>query len=214
MYDGKEDIAIAVNGAANTVKKYDVFMSGDRKATSRDWWIVSQQQEEVIRLISSYVAPFDEKLYPQHDDRVLLQERLAQFEQKTIVSQEDSGLKNAHAYVYFVPDKQPVKPHAYFRFGGFGLPFVQDINKEQDALYWGGTIAGIALQTANIMGGKDIHIYGCTFMNATGKNYFYTCSDDQKGSINDEQVMIMQASIDKIRTQGVKITIHGESAVQ
>ena len=116
-----------------------------------------------------------------------------------------------YPYTLYVPNIKPSPPHDFFKFGGFGEKFVKSISPKQQVMYWGGTIAAIALQLCLVMGCKEINIYGCGFNNDNGVNYHYDCSEEHKGATNDEQRKIMQATINKIREFNVDINICGES---
>jgi hypothetical protein len=202
LYEEKEDIAIAVNGASFLNKKYNFFVAGDVRAPHRNWWLASGEHSNLItRVVSSYIAPFDSFLFPNKSQRTKLEEDYYKFVEN-------------NQYIHFVPDLSPVPPHLYFKFGGFGIDFVDKISSDQISLYWGGTISAIALQIALIMGGKDIHIYGCGFNNTSGVNYHYNCSIKQRGWIEKEQLQIMQLTIEKIRSFGIKIKVHGKSNIK
>lgn len=83
FYEEKENIAIAVNGAAFLNKRYDYFVTGDRRAPDRDWWLFSNQKRNLVtRLVSAYIAPFDPFLYPEESVRIKLQKELEEFKQK------------------------------------------------------------------------------------------------------------------------------------
>ena len=202
LYSEKEDIAISVNGASLlTGKKYNFFLAGDVRAPERKWWLASKGLENVVRVVSSYIAPFDPILYPDEDVR------------NSILKKYNSFVE-LDPYINFVPEHIPERPNAFFRFGGFGKEYVERISRKQDLLYWGGTISSIALQFSIILGGEDIHLYGCGLDNHTGKNYHYPVHDNERGGIENEQVEIMQATIDKIRGMKISISIHGESRIK
>ena len=42
LFNEKEDLAIAVNGAALMEKKYQIFLAGDVHSPQRDWWLASE----------------------------------------------------------------------------------------------------------------------------------------------------------------------------
>lgn len=200
LYEEKEDIALAVNGAAFLDKKYDIFVAGDKKAPFRDWWLSSDHKSNsVIRIVSSYIAPFDPFLYPDENYRNFIQKDYREF-------------VKFNEYVNFVPNFDPTPPHIFFKFGGFGIGFVNKISPKQTFLYWGGTISAIALQISLILGSKNVHLYGCDINNYSGSNYFYDAGD-QKGFLDHGQKEIMQSTIDKIRDLRVRVNVHGNSFV-
>ena len=204
LYKEDEEIAVAINGASFLERRYNFFVSGDVRAPSREWWLASGKRSDsdlITRIVSSYITPFDPFLFPDNIQRDKLKKDYNKF-----VKSND--------YVYFVPDSNPISPHLYFKFGGFGINFIDNISNDQNVLYWGGTISAIALQLSLVMGGEDIHIYGCGFNNNSGIDYHYICPSEERGWIEKEQLQIMQLTINKIRSFGVKITIHGKSGVR
>lgn len=208
-YKGKEDLAIAVNGGILNTGPIQYFMAGDRQAATRQWWMSSLDKKSAARILSSYLAPFDQLCYPDEAVRKRLQEQLSTYSLEQVVSAKD--LDKASSYVHYVPDCKPEKPHLFFRFGGFGLKYVTRIRPGQEYAFWGGTIAAIALQAALVMGARDIHLYGCTFSNPNGTAYFYDCPCNEQGMINEEQRRIMQATMEKVRDYGRKVLVHGKS---
>jgi len=205
LYEEKEDIAIALNGAALLDKDYNLFLTGDTAAPKREWWLSSGDKNLVTRLVSSYIAPFDPFLYPNEIVRGFLQDEL----DETIRLNQDKK----YPYTSYIPSVKPSDGHFYFKFGGKGKEFVDNISPEQKEFFWGGTISAIALQISLVMGFKEINLYGCGFNNFEGSNYFYNCSEDQKGKIKLDQIEIMQLTVDKIRTFGVEVNIIGESKI-
>jgi len=207
LYEEREDIAIAVNGASLTEKTYHIFLAGDRTSPDMDWWMASEDEEkEVIpaRIISSDLSPYDPILYPNKEERQRLQE-----EHKKFI---EGNKGKEYPYVHYAPNIPPEKPHLFFRFGGFGN--IEKISPKQEVMYWGGTISAIALQLSLIVGAKRVNIYGCGFDNVTGTNYCYTCPKDQKGATTEEQRKIMQKTIYKAREKGIKVNIIGESKLR
>jgi hypothetical protein len=208
LFDQKEDLAIAVNGASGVAEDYDILLAGDVASPKRDWWLKSERLEDrtIVRIVSSYIAPFDPCLYPSEASRKVLQSKLEMF----IKSREGQGIP----YVNFVPDLPPEAPHGFFRFGGFGREFVERIGPDQEVMYWGGTISAIAVQFALIAGAAKINIYGCGFDNTSGLNYSYCCPQGQAGGINDSQREIMQATLDRVRSFGLEIKVVGKSNIR
>lgn len=201
MYKEKEDLAIAVNGAALIDRKYDIFMAGDFTSPTMEWWETEASQ----RIMSSYISVFDPFMYPDKGTRTRLQDEL----DSHIAENKDEK----YPYVGYYPQTRPKKPHLFFRFGGFGKEYVDFVSPNQVVMYWGGTISAIALQASLVMGCESINIYGCGFNNQSGTNYHYDCPEGQGGSISDEQIRIMQATLDKVRSYGVHVKVHGESNI-
>jgi len=205
----KEDLAIAVNGAAFVSAKYDVFLTAYVKAPERDWWLASQNhsnKKNIVRMVSSYTAPFDPVLFPDEKTRLQLQRGL----DETV--REHEGDK--YPYSSYVPDAEPKEPHLFFNFGGVGEEFISKISADQKEMYWGGTVAAIALQVALISGAERVILYGCQFNNQSGNNYHYKCPREQQGRHIDSQFIIMQKTVDRVRDLGLDVVIHGESALK
>lgn len=214
QYKGKEDITIAANGACLIDKPIDYFIAGDKNAPRRPWWRHSLDQHS-IRLISAYIAPYDPKLYPDKEIRWEEQQRLEKNYTKNIILDEKSpNLLQENAYVYFEPNHPTAKPHQYFRFGGFADQESNLADPTRKAPLWGGTITSIAIQIANTLGARTIHLYGCGFNNPDGKKYHYTCAEQHKGMITTQQRKIMQKTIDDTRARGIEVIIHGTSTLQ
>lgn len=207
-FSENEDLAIVVNGAAVISKKYDIFIAGDKQAPSRDWWLSTENQENhanILRLVSSYIAPFDPILYPDDEIRTKLQEKY---------SVHILNSKEKYGYTSFVPDVKP-KQHKFFKFGGLGLEHISKINPNQELMYWGGTISAIALQLGLILGAKEINLYGCGFNNDSGTNYVYSCTPEQKGKTSTVQRVIMQETINHIYVNfNVDINVVGNSRLE
>ena len=205
LFQEKEDISIALNGACQLNKNFTYALVADFNAPKRDWWdhLTKKSDQEITQLVSSYIAPFNKKLYTDKNIRKYLQNQL----EKHIKNHE----KEKYPYTGYFPNLYPKNPHLFFKYGGIGLDTLTKISRDQEKIYWGGTIAAIGLQVANIMGSKEINIYGCPFYNGTGINYFYSCKSEQSGKINNEQLQIMQFTINHLRKNNTKITIIGES---
>ena len=117
---------------------------------------------------------------------------------------ENAGAKYPH--VTYVPQAGPAAPHRFFRFGGFGIEYVDRISPDQQVMYWGGTISAIGIQVAIVMGAECINLYGCSMDKV--KQYAHQKTN---GFTEESQVQVMQATIDKARTFGVNVGVVGKS---
>ena len=111
-----------------------------------------------------------------------------------------------------LPD--PTFPHLIMREIFQYLP-ESVISRNQRHLFYNGTSTSGAIQLANLMGAREIHLYGVEFSNqthdgrATGTNYFYDAKKGETGMTNESQRGIMDEVIRKIREQGTEVFSHG-----
>lgn len=199
LYSGKEDHAIACNGGCMIDRDYDYFLAADIKAPQREWW--NESHGAVTRIIASYLAPFDQQLYPNPADRLRLLSEL----DKIVEMHWDT--ENPH--LLFQPRISPSCPHIIFANGGFDdgsrtLP-------SSSRLYTGGTVAAMALQAGVIGMAEQINIYGCGFNNDSGENYYYRAAKDESGMTSLQQRLVMQNNIDKARRMNIDVRVLGES---
>jgi len=82
------------------------------------------------------------------------------------------------------------------------------INRQQQRLFRGGTISGIALNLAFVMGASKIRLFGCTFSYADG-HYFYPST--HVGKVRERQLVVMQQLLKQIRGHDVVIDVCGRS---
>ncbi len=215
LYRGKEDIAIACNGACQTPEKYDYFLYIDHRAPSRDWF--SKSSEEITRIAASYITPCDKYLYPSIDERIQIAEELYEF-----IKIKTQGKNRINIDMGdFEPTIEPKKPHIYIKtihVVGEILKGLKDL-KEEDyttdmPVYRGGTVTGSAVCLAMIMGAKEIHLYGCSFDNNSGTNYAFGCKKGEEGDTSDKQREIMDVIINIILKKGVNVYVHGHTTLK
>lgn len=144
LWRGKEDVAIAVNGAANVKLPYQYFMCGDGRSPQRDWFRASEGR--ATRLIAAFLTPYDPILYPSGTSRLILK----------------ACLKFSERYA-FTPPLRPRSQHAWFRYEPRPIAAHDDLilTREPRPLLHGATISGVALQVALVMGAAEIALYGC-----------------------------------------------------
>lgn len=202
-FEGKEDIAIAVNGAAEHKKKYDYFLCGDIHSPEKKWFYESSRYK-AKRIIASFIAPHDKILYPDP----LIQEKLLK-DRSPFVSLAKE--KNSFNPLYeYHPSIKPQESHEWFQYSTESFPHSASSfnrNLSQNRFLHGATIAGVALQLAWWMGASEIYCYGCTFDNETGGNYLYPESSD--GKTTSLQRTNFYNIFDIIRETGTKIFTEG-----
>ena len=220
LFDGKEDITIAVNGTVNIFDSPDHFLCFDEHSPTRDWFYRAQQTTP--RIIASYLSPFDERLYPDRGVREDLRNKLADaigiardssidvFVSKLGEQSRMSPDTNVDFACYgFEPDVDPVEPHDYFMLGG--LEGIGNIHKDQERLHSFATASGAALQLAYVMGASEIHLYGCSMDNPDGKTYVYRVPPGEEGGIPNNLRSNLDRAIKRVMEQGVPVFIHGPS---
>ena len=78
--------------------------------------------------------------------------------------------------------------------------------------YRGATISGVAMQLAEYMGAKEIHLFGVDMNNFDGKTYLNPANNI--GETRDGQTENLRALTNKIRALGISVTFHGENPSQ
>ena len=203
LYDGDPSLAIAVNGAAEIDRPYRYFVCGDPESPERPWFYASRKQDSV-RIVSSYVAPFDSVLYPDEDTRRKLQ--------------EEGGFLTAGCFEDFDydPSCDAAPPHAIYQYDHIGvlrndpLPIFPD----QERLLYGGTIAGVAVQMAFILGASEIHLFGCSLDNDSGSHYHPKLTAGKLGYNLPSHVESLSRIVSKVEEQGVPVIVHGYSRLE
>ncbi len=191
-FEGRQDVAIAVNGAALLPRRYDYFLCGDESAPKRSWFQASAQWN-ATRVVSSFVAPWDPLLFPDSETRLRLQAALPLRRTST-----------APFYEY-EPNATVSPPHIWFQYEHPPVSRFHDLPFDRNAgrFFHGATIAGAAVQLAAVMGAAEIHLFGCDFSNRTGLDYFLPTKE--AGGVSS-QVQI--DSFAKVLRQAEKLGIH------
>src|SRR3989338_10292781 len=208
LFKGEQPISIAVNGAAKVVAS-TYFVCADIRGSKRDWFYASPYT--TTRIVSSYISPFDKLCFPSPDDRERLQRDLSDFLYNDYIDEEellhyiftlmeDSISSNDCVYESFRPELIPCPPHLYFDYTKSGKI---NVSKTQENIFRGGSVSGCALQIASIMSASEIHLYGCSFDNDSGRNYAYAAPTDQHGEIKTHHHVNMDRIIEQIMLQGV-----------
>lgn len=197
-YQG-HSIAIAVNGAAFSEFPYSYFMCGDLASPDQSWFYQSNKYS-AKRLIASFIAPYDETLYPDSTIRTQLQNQLSPLF-------EEAKQKKSMMFVYpYTPSHIPQSPHSWFCYES-DCEINPNLNLDRilrtGRVIAGATIAGVALQTAWLMGASEIWIYGCSMDNESGDNYFG--NHHFSGKTNSIQRENFNTLIDLIQARGVSI---------
>ncbi|MCB9362572.1 hypothetical protein H6504_03985 [Candidatus Woesearchaeota archaeon] len=206
LYRSLEDLTIAVNGASQLDAKIDYFLSGHQSAHTRTWF-----PHDMTLILNSMSAVYSKHLY---DDAV--RETLVDAYEASL---QTSGLEDAAGFVYnhlFRGLPPPREPHTFFYFEEPTTSLEDAVHPAQQDLFGGGTSACLSLQTAQIMGAREIHLYGCSFDNHDGDqylggNYFYEAKPGERGITNADQRHFMDRVIDIIQMRGLPVYIHGPS---
>lgn len=89
----------------------------------------------------------------------------------------------------------------------------EQIQPLMERVVTGGTICGVALQVAYLMGAAEIHLFGCSMDNHTGTNY-YLPQSGVPGATRSSQIMGLRDIVARIQFLGVPVVIHGASNVR
>ena len=202
LYENKEDISIAVNGAPLCLSenyKINYFMCGDKDSHDRQWFL-SSEKFNAIRIVSSFVLPYDPIIIPKKNERYELQKRLKEF------------YENEENYINFNLDDYVLdSKHGFFHYS---RPWNQIISKRQKKISKSATISGVAAQMALIMGAKEIHLYGCSFGDVKNKHYYYD-SKGEPGGIKLWQPVVMDFILyQMIKKYNIEIIAHGETTLR
>lgn len=200
MFQGKEDVSIAVNGAADIKIPYDYFMCEDIRSPERPWFY-SSKKCGATRIICAYLSPDDEVLYPDKDVRKqMFQERKYVWNQRGTMG-----------YAYYLPTLPPKSPHRWFMphpLTPDRMFFPPDYPTSL-ALVCGGSIACTAIQMAFVMGASRISLYGCSMDNESGDNYFIKShgkiGEQPEGNLRNFRIIL------KFLSSMVRIDIYGKS---
>ncbi len=204
LYQGEEDVAIAVNGASLCSFPYHYFLCGDLESPKRSWFYASTKHA-ATRIIASFLAPFDIVLYSRAE-RDLLRREL-----RPDLCKAKEKLSFLPLYEYN-PSIEPLKPHQVFQYSSTGFPTTKKEFLHTLAGFRfvpGATVASIAVQLAFQRGAKEIHIYGCSMDNESGTNYFLRSKS--KGKTTPLQIRKFGKLIEWLRGAGSKVIIHGPS---
>ena len=202
MFSGEPKIAIAVNGASEIEQAYRYFICGDPESPRREWFYASRNSS-AVRIVSSFIAPFDEALYPDEGVRTQLR-------------QEGGFESGCRENYHYIPSVRPAAPHAFFLYDPISVfdYRVLPISRDQDRFLYGGTIAGVAVQLAFVMGASEIHLFGCSLDNESGRNYCRLLSSTQTGRTIPSQVVGLSKIISAIESEGVPVIVHGRSRLK
>ncbi len=219
-----QDILIGVNGAGNLLKKGDIFFSADERSYMRSWF--EDLDADITAIVRGQSAIYSERHYP---DASLRKELISGYEKSRdkipeVIQILDHGYKHVvpganpflDAFLESLPDCEP--PNLLIRRLVQGEP----ISKQQHALNFGGTGACVALQLADVMGAKEVHLYGIEFSNNikgeklySGKNYFYKPKQGESGMTLPKQKQFMDNIILYMREkQNLPVYSHGPTALE
>jgi hypothetical protein len=209
LYCGDPVTAIAVNGGADATRPYSYFMCGDINSPTRDWFL-SSKVCGATRIIASFLAPSDPILYPDPVDREKI------LAKSTVHKYPYLGHRKLE-YYSFRPVVKPKSPHLYYRYNGLGNTnepgrLSGGFWRREPRFYRGATISGVAVQLAEYMGCREIHLFGVDMNNFDGSTYLNP--QNNIGKTRDNQIEKLRALTTKIRALGVSITFHGENRSQ
>lgn len=223
LFSRKEDAVIGVNGAAKLLEPGDYFLSGDKRAHLRSWFL--ELRDGIACMLKPHAAMYSARFYPDEKIRAGLiafyEGYMAQHPEEVHVS--DDGFRairrgNAVVDCFIENFPLPAQPHAIIR----KYDPDQSLSKDMDALINGGSSACEAMQVAFVMGAKSIHLYGVQFNNDaigdpnshTGTNYFYVPNKGEEGRTKDSQLQVMDGLIAKAMELGTNVYSYGFTRLQ
>ena len=201
LYRGQEDVTIGVNGSAIALRdghRMDYFMCGDRESPARRWFLASERFG-AIRFVSSHVLPFDPLVIPGAKERQKLQGQLKAF--------VGAGNRDWRFRLKSYPIRTK---HSFFEYKH---PWEQRVSHRQRMFAKGGTISGMAVQMALVMGASSIHLYGCSFEPVDGVHYGYD-SAGELGQIKFWQPIGMDFILSQVLRLGVRVFAHGPTSLR
>lgn len=166
-FAGQQPIAIAVNGAATSDVPYQYFACGDPESYQREWFYGSRRHA-AKRIVAALLTPRDAIIYPSRLVRGGLR-----LERRLFIAM--LRLRRSLSLHDYSPSATPAPGHGWFQYLPSRFPSdpaVLDDCVRRGRMVHGATIAGVALQLAVIMGGAEIHLYGCAMDNDGGGNYY------------------------------------------
>jgi hypothetical protein len=204
LFTGQQPVAIAVNGAAFHRAAYQYFVCGDIQSPLQDWFYASRDRKEVKRVIASFLTSVDRELYDD-EARRRVQEAVAP---AVFAAAENRSQKPLYD---FIPPERPRNGHLWFRYAVDPLPADREAflaSMRDRRLLHGGTIAGVAVQLAYLMGASEVHLWGCSMDNDSGGNY---ADPRSNGRTTDAQRRNLASLLRLLKDLGISIEIHGPS---
>lgn len=202
LYEGTPALSIAVNGASEIHRPYTYFICGDKHSPERPWFTASEKWQ-ATRIVASFVAPFDPILYPDPNLRADLQA-------------DGRFVDGCFEDYSYEPPIKPIEPQAVFRYDPVAIHHRSElpISRDQETLLYGGSIAGVAVQFAFIMGASKIHLFGCSMDNEAGSNYASFLTQGNLGRTLPSQIVALRRIITSVGDLGTQIEIHGPSPLK
>ena len=190
-----------MNGAAACAQPYQYFACGDLAAPQQAWFRASRRYG-ARRIVASYLAPYDDILFPWRRVRWRLRlERLPRGLRARI-------RRAAEPLYDYAPSAAPAPGHGWFRYAPGAFPAsAEDLLRRLRGgrVVHGATIAGVAVQLAHVMGAAEIHLYGCSMDNDTGDNYALPGSTGRTTALQRDNFASL---LDWLRTDGAAIIRH------
>lgn len=206
------DVVIACNGSLMALNpnehKVDYFIYGDRASPKRQWFkqsnlFFNKRGEKCIRVLPTFLLPFDDLVLGDRHLRKKLEEELEKFDQENDVDD----------YIYFNPNlaNLDLKNGVIFSYNEL---MSQKIVRREGPLCRGGTISGVAAQLAFKMGASSLNLFGCGFSNPNNiGNYAYD-SGDEFGQTTNLQRDNMDFILRAMKRKGIDIFSFGETELR
>lgn len=212
LYNQKEDFAIGVNGAGELLSINDYFLSGDEQAHQRLWF--KELSNDITCILRAHSAIYVDRFYPNQESSQSIKEYETHMDNfpNEVITRSDGfrflpSWQNTFMFDFLKEVPDPVSSHLIIR----NISREEIIGRNQKYLNTGGTSAAMAMQTAYLMGAKEIHLYGVEFSNPSGNNYF---NNKSLGLTTDSQRKNMDEMIFQTKNAGVKVYSHGPTNLE
>jgi hypothetical protein len=224
-FQRNEDIVIGVNGAGQLLQPNDIFLSGDQSAHTRSWFLDLDARIQCI--LKPHAAIYSERFFPEkiREQFVSAYEAYMDANPERVIETElglrftPSSDEVIQSLFTHLPD--PIDPHLVMPIKGSGSKPVPISRSHQAQINSGGTSSCLALQIANVMGAREIHLYGIEFSNDItknkpyqGRNYFYNANPGETGMTSSSQRKFMDDIISQVLEGGTKVISHGPTKLE
>lgn len=204
LWRGKEDISIACNAASLHETPYHYFICSDYRSL-RLFWYYSSKKHNAIRIIHSNLAIEDHILYPENYIRKDL------INQRNFFISQSKSYRNERIEGCYIPSTNPFEPHMWFLKYFLLMQEIPNFNCKKyifgNHLFKGGSVSALGIQLAYLMGGREIHIYGCSQDNEDLFNNYF--KNKSSGITGQNEKIGFALLLNSLVEENVKITIHG-----
>ncbi|MCP4182255.1 MAG: hypothetical protein GY761_02925 [Hyphomicrobiales bacterium] len=222
LFQGKEDVAIGVNGAGSLLRADDIFVSMFKGAHLRSWF--QEIPNSCALVLRPHSAIHCHRMYPDKT----LRHALLDFENeyKNSYPEQVKRIETARGFETFVSKEfddardildcipSPVEPHMIVRRIHNRKVLATNL-EELNPL---GTSTGTALQIARLLGAKEIFMYGADFSAATTGHtrhrYYKEFPEYEIGATMDHHLRDINWLVLELIKIGVSIYSHSPTNIK